>query len=269
MVQVATGGGTSTEQLPMVFKLPKLADPYKVCGSSFTVLGFGDLVMPGFLVAFCLTFDYKRRMFDVLLKGSLKGKVMVRVYENPSSESSSTSKPTEDASESSSSSSSSSYSNGNGNNDHQSYQMQNTTQEQEEQQQSQREQHQVVFKSGELLDESITLAKTHPHVLQPNWIIHFVACISAYFVGIIITYIVLVLSESAQPALLYLVPCTLGCTIGLGWWKGELVLLWRGICYVQEEVNEIGSELIHQEPENGLSELDIQDDRDDTRLLAK
>ncbi len=47
MVEVATGGD-SGEQLPMVLKVPHLgSNPLKVCWMPFSMLGFGDILVPG------------------------------------------------------------------------------------------------------------------------------------------------------------------------------------------------------------------------------
>jgi len=60
MVSVATGGSSgSTEELPMLFKMPKFrhseCDP-----DSPSMLGFGDVVLPGLHVALCRRWDRKR-----------------------------------------------------------------------------------------------------------------------------------------------------------------------------------------------------------------
>lgn len=52
MVKVATGGSSSGsssgEQIPMVFKVPRLgSSPMKVCGLPYSLLGFGDIIVPG------------------------------------------------------------------------------------------------------------------------------------------------------------------------------------------------------------------------------
>jgi len=83
MVEVATGGsksddttidgqGTSTgpgESLPMVLRVPHLSiaapnrsDPLDICYSdvraySYSLLGFGDILVPGLLVSYCHAFD--------------------------------------------------------------------------------------------------------------------------------------------------------------------------------------------------------------------
>ncbi|KAJ8490912.1 hypothetical protein OPV22_012633 [Ensete ventricosum] len=49
-----------------------------------------------------------------------------------------------------------------------------------------------------------------------------------YAFGLFLTYLALYLMDGhGQPALLYLVPCTLGLTIILGWLRGELIDLWN------------------------------------------
>ncbi len=57
MEEVATGGD-SGEQLPMVLKVPQMdSNPYHVCYSAYSMLGFGDLLVPGLLLSFCHSFD--------------------------------------------------------------------------------------------------------------------------------------------------------------------------------------------------------------------
>lgn len=58
--------------------------------------------------------------------------------------------------------------------------------------------------------------------------IYFVACTIAYGLGLLVTFVALVLMQRGQPALLYLVPCTLltSCTVAL--WRRELGAFWTG-----------------------------------------
>jgi hypothetical protein len=57
MVEVATGGDTG-EQLPMVLKVPHLgSNPLKVCWMPYSMLGFGDILVPGLLLSYCHSFD--------------------------------------------------------------------------------------------------------------------------------------------------------------------------------------------------------------------
>ncbi|XP_046580759.1 signal peptide peptidase-like 2B [Haliotis rubra] len=125
MVDVATGGKShSGEQLPMVFKVPRfLTPPDAVCYSSpYSLLGFGDVIVPGLLISF-------NHGFDLIVKSR-------RIY--------------------------------------------------------------------------------------------FIASTIAYAVGLILTYVALALMKTGQPALLYLVPCTLLTTAVIGCKRGELRFLWTG-----------------------------------------
>lgn len=57
MVEVATGG-SSQEQMPMVLKVPLLSlDPLSFCFPQYSLLGFGDILIPGLLVSYCYSFD--------------------------------------------------------------------------------------------------------------------------------------------------------------------------------------------------------------------
>lgn len=124
MVKVATGSGSKTkEQLPMVFKVPRLTqDAISVCPLPFSLLGFGDIIIPGLLVSYNHAFDLR-------------------------------------------------------------------------------------VKSGRL---------------------YYVATCIGYAVGLVITFVALVVMETGQPALLYLVPCTLVTTYVIGYFRGEVKLLWNG-----------------------------------------
>jgi len=57
---------------------------------------------------------------------------------------------------------------------------------------------------------------------------YFVPSIIGYFAGLVITIVALVVMKMGQPALLYLVPGTLGTTLVLGWRRGDLKVLWEG-----------------------------------------
>ncbi|KAJ8252448.1 hypothetical protein COCON_G00217600 [Conger conger] len=57
MVQVAFGDD-SGEKLPMVMKVPRFSTwNQEACGIQFSILGFGDLIVPGLVVAYCHRFD--------------------------------------------------------------------------------------------------------------------------------------------------------------------------------------------------------------------
>ncbi|XP_044171236.1 signal peptide peptidase-like 2B isoform X2 [Acropora millepora] len=123
MVQVATGAG-SKEQLPMVLKVPRLTkSTLSVCLRPYSLLGFGDILVPALYIGFCHTFD-------------------------------------------------------------------------------------IVSKT--------------PHK------IYFLSTTIAYGMGLLITFGMLFVMEKGQPALLYLVPCTLGTGYAIGWKRGDIKRLWTG-----------------------------------------
>ncbi|XP_063119797.1 signal peptide peptidase-like 2B isoform X6 [Rattus norvegicus] len=131
MVEVATGPSNSSthEKLPMVLKVPRLnTSPLSLCDRPFSLLGFGDILVPGLLVAYC-------HRFDIQVQSS-------RIY--------------------------------------------------------------------------------------------FVACTIAYGLGLLVTFVALVLMRHGQPALLYLVPCTLltSCTVAL--WRREMGAFWTGSGFAGE-----------------------------------
>ncbi|XP_071140613.1 signal peptide peptidase-like 2A isoform X3 [Mytilus edulis] len=125
MVKVATGGASkSKERLPMVFVVPKLNySPYSSCLNQPSMLGFGDVIVPGLLVG---------------------------------------------------------YNHG--------------------------------------IDLNVKSKK-----------IYYIATVIAYGIGMIITFVALELMQTGQPALLYLVPCTLITTFVIGCIRREFKLLWNGI----------------------------------------
>ncbi|KAL3913400.1 MAG: hypothetical protein SGILL_006506, partial [Bacillariaceae sp.] len=57
---------------------------------------------------------------------------------------------------------------------------------------------------------------------------YFVPLVIAYAVGLLMANAAVYLMHMGQPALLYLVPCTLGTMIYLGWKRQELRALWEG-----------------------------------------
>eukprot|EP00736_Rhodelphis_marinus_P008743 Rmarinus@m.27400 len=140
MESVASGGGSSsdsgsgdseedddddTEEMPFVLKLPAFQDPLRVCEKSYTLLGYGDIAIPGLFVSFCLEYDYRHRPL-------------------------------------------------------------------------------------------------------PRFPVYYIAVCIAYAVGLTITYIALYGMRIAQPALFYIVPCTLGTVAFLAHAKGELRAMWEG-----------------------------------------
>nr|XP_042899515.1 signal peptide peptidase-like 2A isoform X1 [Parasteatoda tepidariorum] len=122
MEEVATGG-QSKEMVPMVLRVPHFGiDPLAICYQQFSLLGFGDLLVPGLLVSYCHGFDL------------------------------------------------------------------------------------------------VTNKKK----------IYFLVTVISFAIGLLITFVGLFLMNTAQPALLYLVPCTLIPPAIIGWCRGEFSLLWNG-----------------------------------------
>uniref|UniRef100_A0A8C4NZB1 Signal peptide peptidase-like 2B n=1 Tax=Dicentrarchus labrax TaxID=13489 RepID=A0A8C4NZB1_DICLA len=114
-------------KLPMVLKVPRLnSSPLALCDRPFSLLGFGDILVPGLLVAYC-------HRFDILTQSS-------RIY--------------------------------------------------------------------------------------------FVACTIAYGIGLLITFVALAVMQMGQPALLYLVPCTLLTSLTVALWRRELPQFWTGSGFV-------------------------------------
>lgn len=131
MVEVAAGPADSSthEKLPMVLKVPRLnASPLALCDRPFSLLGFGDVLVPGLLVVYC-------HRFDIQVQSS-------RIY--------------------------------------------------------------------------------------------FVACTVAYGIGLLVTFVALAVMQVGQPALLYLVPCTLLTSLGVALWRRELSMFWNGSGFVKE-----------------------------------
>ncbi|XP_029466655.1 signal peptide peptidase-like 2B isoform X2 [Rhinatrema bivittatum] len=129
MVRVAAGplDSSTREKLPMVLKVPRLnSSPLALCDRPFSLLGFGDILVPGLLVAYC-------HRFDIQMQSS-------RIY--------------------------------------------------------------------------------------------FVACTIAYGIGLLVTFVALALMRMGQPALLYLVPCTLITSFAVALWRKELGRFWTGSGFV-------------------------------------
>ncbi|XP_045794591.1 signal peptide peptidase-like 4 [Trifolium pratense] len=119
MIVVARGDRSGEDGIPMLLKIPRLFDPW----GGYSIIGFGDIILPGLLVAFSLRYDW-------LAKRNLR--------------------------------------------------------------------------AG-----------------------YFLWAMSAYGLGLLVTYLALNLMDGhGQPALLYIVPFTLGTFLSLGKKRGELEILW-------------------------------------------
>lgn len=56
-----------------------------------------------------------------------------------------------------------------------------------------------------------------------------VTCFSGYGIGLIVTFVALTLMSMAQPALIYLVPCTLFPVMGTAAIRKEFSRVWNGV----------------------------------------
>ncbi|XP_060734442.1 signal peptide peptidase-like 2A isoform X3 [Tachysurus vachellii] len=127
MVQVALGPGAGGEKLPVVMRIPRFsAWAENLCEMQFSILGYGDIIIPGLLVAYC-------HRFDVWIGSSNR--------------------------------------------------------------------------------------------------IYFISCAVAYTLGLVLTFVVMLLSKMGQPALLYLVPFTLLTSGLLAWKRKEFKQFWAGTTY--------------------------------------
>nr|XP_048723096.1 signal peptide peptidase-like 2A isoform X3 [Caretta caretta] len=66
MIEVAAGPFGNSEKLPVVIRVPRLEySALALCGMPFSLLGFGDIIVPGLLVAYCRRFDIQTRSSSV------------------------------------------------------------------------------------------------------------------------------------------------------------------------------------------------------------
>ncbi|XP_027587948.1 signal peptide peptidase-like 2A isoform X1 [Pipra filicauda] len=138
MVEVAAGPFGNSEKLPVVIRVPRLEHSAStLCDLPFSLLGFGDIIVPGLLVAYC-------RRFDVQTSSSS---------------------------------------------------------------------------------------------------VYYISCTIAYAVGMVLTFVVLALMKMGQPALLYLVPCTLITSSLVAWRRKEMKKFWKGSSYqMMEHLDYTGNE---------------------------
>ncbi|XP_046898381.1 signal peptide peptidase-like 2A isoform X2 [Hypomesus transpacificus] len=58
IVEVPADPNTSSEKLPVVMRVPRISSwAQNMCGMQFSILGYGDIIVPGLLVAYCSRFD--------------------------------------------------------------------------------------------------------------------------------------------------------------------------------------------------------------------
>ncbi|POI30565.1 hypothetical protein CIB84_005684, partial [Bambusicola thoracicus] len=126
LVEVPAERSAPHEKLPVVIRVPRLEySAATLCDMPFSLLGFGDIIVPGLLVAYC-------RRFDVQTSSSS---------------------------------------------------------------------------------------------------VYYVSCTIAYAIGMVLTFVVLALMKMGQPALLYLVPCTLITSSLVAWRRKEMKKFWKGSSY--------------------------------------
>ncbi|XP_061621695.1 signal peptide peptidase-like 2A isoform X2 [Phyllopteryx taeniolatus] len=132
MVVVPAMPQTPTETLPVVMRVPRFSSwTQNLCGMQFSILGYGDIIVPGLLVGYC-------SRFDVWINNTKK--------------------------------------------------------------------------------------------------IYFLSCCIAYLMGIITTFVVMLLSGMGQPALLYLVPFTLITSATVAGCKGQIKQFWTGTTYERQDL---------------------------------
>ena len=76
---------------------------------------------------------------------------------------------------------------------------------------------------------------------------YYLLSVVGYGVGLLLTYGALIVMKSGQPALLYIVPCTLYVVLFVAWLRGDVKQLWEGTAEEQQAVIE------HQARMNGDS----------------
>jgi len=82
---------------------------------------------------------------------------------------------------------------------------------------------------------------------------YFWRALIAYIFAFILTTVMILVMNRGQPALLYLVPFTIGVTVITGLIRKELKSLWKGDSPISRPVDEL--QLLHSNPEeNGEEE---------------
>lgn len=207
MIKVATSGSSSSagtafciryptdsahdcvsESMPLLFRMPKVLD----WRDSTTMLGFGDIVLPGLLLVFCARYDYATR-------GQLFGKVsrplLVRIKSFraaaggvgasnqpvPPSRSAPTTFGTVDGLDA------------------------------------------VVGGAGAGNSPELSSDAVHHSRRGITWMLLW-----GYAIGLFLANLVVSLTGDGQPALMYLVPCTLGLLAIIAWRRGIWSKLWSG-----------------------------------------
>lgn len=109
-----------------------------------------------------------------------------------------------------------------------------------------------------------------PQTAKPRRLTYYFVAQMGYIFGLLLTFFMLIVLKRGQPALLYLVPCTLAPPIVLAWKRKQLGWLWRPLedaqlqaleadaSQVDEERGEISEGNLNEE-DQGQIELDGDD----------
>ncbi|XP_074222219.1 signal peptide peptidase-like 2A isoform X1 [Camelus bactrianus] len=84
---------------------------------------------------------------------------------------------------------------------------------------------------GDIIVPGLLIAYCRRFDVQNGSSIYYISSTIAYAVGMILTFVVLVLMKKGQPALLYLVPCTLITASVVAWRRKEMKKFWKGSGY--------------------------------------
>lgn len=84
---------------------------------------------------------------------------------------------------------------------------------------------------GDIIVPGLLIAYCRRFDVEIGSSIYYVSSTIAYAIGMILTFVVLVLMKKGQPALLYLVPCTLITASLVAWRRKEMKKFWKGSSY--------------------------------------
>ncbi|XP_055291588.1 signal peptide peptidase-like 2A isoform X2 [Moschus berezovskii] len=84
---------------------------------------------------------------------------------------------------------------------------------------------------GDIIVPGLLIAYCRRFDVEIGSSIYYVSSTIAYAIGMILTFVVLVLMKKGQPALLYLVPCTLITASLVAWRRKEMKKFWKGNSY--------------------------------------
>ncbi|WAQ93952.1 SPP2B-like protein [Mya arenaria] len=129
---------------------------------------------------------------------------------------------------------------------------------------------------GDIIIPGLLLSHNHAFDLRVKTRrVYYIATCIGYAVGLIITYIALAFMETGQPALLYLVPCTLIPTFLIGLYRREVKALWSGeikaptSAEIQEQEPEPDIENSKNTVDSSASDQSSSSIENDTRSLLK